>query len=77
MESVTPELHTLFPEINDVVIASGITSTSQYDVYHKNVTLLVVHAKRKLPTPDADRLKAWLSTRLHTQDIKLIYEITK
>lgn len=74
MESVTPELHTLFPEINDVVIAKGISSTSQYDVFHKQVTLLLVHSKKKLSSQDAERLTAWLSTRLKTQNIKLIYE---
>ena len=77
MESVTPELHTLFPEINDVVIASGISSTSQYDVFHKKVTLLLVRSKKKLSTKDAERLTAWLATRLKTQDIKLIYEPVK
>jgi uncharacterized hydrophobic protein (TIGR00271 family) len=77
MESVTPELHTLFPEINKVVIANGISSTSQYDIYHKKVTLLLVDAKKKLSTQDSERLIAWLSERLKTQDIKLIYEITK
>lgn len=77
MESVTPELHTLFPEINDVVIASGISSTSQYDVYHKKVTLLLVRSKKKLSTKDSERLTAWLATRLKTQDIKLIYESVK
>lgn len=40
MESVTPELHVLFPEINSIVIANGISSTSRYDVYHQKVTLL-------------------------------------
>ena len=74
MESVTPELHTLFPEINDVVIAKGISSTSQYDVFHKQVTLLLVNSKKKLSSQDAERLTAWLSTRLKTQNIKLIYE---
>ncbi len=77
MESVTPELHTLFPEVNDIVIANGITSTSQYDVYHKKVTLLLVHSKKKLSDKDATRLTAWLSERLGTPDIKLIYELTK
>jgi len=77
MESVTPELHTLFPEVNDIVIANGITSTSQYDVYHKKVTLLLVHSKKKLSDKDANRLTAWLSERLGTPDIKLIYELTK
>ncbi len=77
MESVTPELHTLFPEVNDIVIANGITSTSQYDLYHKEVTLLLVHSKKKLATKDESRLTAWLSERLGTQDIKLIYELPK
>jgi uncharacterized hydrophobic protein (TIGR00271 family) len=77
MESITPELHSLFPEINDVVIASGISSTSQYDVYHKKVTLLLVRSKKKLSEKDSERLTAWLSTRLKTQDIKLIYELNK
>lgn len=77
MESVTPELHTLFPEINDIVIANGISSTSQYDIYHKKVTLLLVHANKKLPAKDASRLKAWLSKRLQIEEIKLIYEITQ
>lgn len=75
MESVTPELHTLFPEIRNIVIASGISSTSQYDVFHKKVTLLLVSAKKKLSEKDTERLTAWLATRLKTQDIKLIYEI--
>lgn len=75
MESVTPELHTLFPEIRNIVIASGISSTSQYDVFHKKVTLLLVSAKKKLSERDTERLTAWLATRLKTQDIKLIYEI--
>ncbi len=74
MESVTPELHTLFPEIRNIVIASGISSTSQYDVFHKKVTLLLVSAKKKLSEQDTERLTAWLATRLKTQDIKLIYE---
>jgi uncharacterized hydrophobic protein (TIGR00271 family) len=77
MESVTPELHTLFPEINSVVIASGISSTSQYDIYHRQVTLLLVTAKRKLSNQDSERLIAWLSERLKTQEIKLIYDIVK
>jgi uncharacterized hydrophobic protein (TIGR00271 family) len=77
MESVTPELHTLFPEINSVVIASGISSTSQYDIYHRKVTLLLVTAKRKLSNQDSERLIAWLSERLKTQEIKLIYDIVK
>lgn len=74
MENVTPELHTLFPEIRNIVIASGISSTSQYDVFHKKVTLLLVSAKKKLSEQDTERLTAWLATRLKTQDIKLIYE---
>ncbi|MGJ8619424.1 MAG: TIGR00341 family protein [Methylophilaceae bacterium] len=74
MENVTPELHTLFPEINNIVIASGISSTSQYDVFHKKVTLLLVSAKKKLSSQDSERLTAWLATRLKTQDIKLIYQ---
>jgi uncharacterized hydrophobic protein (TIGR00271 family) len=77
MESVTPELHTLFPEINHVVIANGISSTSQYDIYHKKITLLLVNSKKELSTKDSDRLKSWLSTRLKTEDIKLIYERSK
>lgn len=77
MENVTPELHSLFPEINNIVIANGISSTSQYDVYHKQVTLLLVRAKKKLSEKDSARLTAWLSQRLKTQDIKLIYEISK
>lgn len=77
MESVTPELHTLFPEINSVVIANGISSTSQFDIYHKKVTLLLVQAKKKLSTQDSERLVAWLRERLKTRDIKLIYELTK
>jgi len=75
MVSVTPELHTLFPEVNDIVIANGITSTSQYDLYHKKVTLLLVNSKKKLPEKDADRLTAWLSERLGATDIKLIYQL--
>jgi uncharacterized hydrophobic protein (TIGR00271 family) len=74
MENVTPELHTLFPEINNIVIASGISSTSQYDVFHKKVTLLLVSAKKQLSSQDSERLTAWLATRLKTQDIKLIYQ---
>ncbi len=77
MEKVTPELHTLFPEIDDVVIASGISSTSQYDVYHKKLTLLLVRSKKKLSNQDTERLTAWLSRRLKTEDIKLIYERAK
>lgn len=77
MESVTPELHTLFPEINRVVIADGVSSTSQYDTFHKKVILLLVNSKKELSVKDSERLTAWLSTRLKTQDIKLIYELTK
>lgn len=77
METVTPELHTLFPEINSVVIATGISSTSQYDIYHKKITLLLVDAKKKLSVQDSERLVAWLKERLKTQDIKLIYELSK
>lgn len=77
MENVTPELHALFPEINNIVIANGISSASQYDIYHKKVTLLLVNTKKKLSTKDSARLTAWLSERLKTQDIKLIYELTK
>lgn len=73
MESVTPELHVLFPEINSIVIANGISSTSRYDVYHQKVTLLLVDAKKKLSAQDAERLTTWLGERLKTQKIKLIY----
>ncbi|MDG1453468.1 MAG: TIGR00341 family protein [Methylophilaceae bacterium] len=74
MESVTPELHTLFPEINSIVIANGIGSTSRYDIYHQKVTLLLVNSKKKLSDQDSERLIAWLGERLKTQKIKLIYE---
>lgn len=74
MESVTPELHTLFPEINSIVIANGISSASRYDIYHQKVTLLLVNAKKKLSEQDSERLTAWLGERLKTQNIKLIYE---
>ena len=74
MESVTPELHTLFPEINSIVIANGIGSTSRYDIYHQKVTLLLVNSKKKLSDQDSERLTAWLGERLKTQNIKLIYE---
>ena len=77
VENITPELHTLFPEINSIVIAKGISSTSQFDIYHKKVTLLLVKSKKRLSAQNADRLLAWLHTRLKTQDIKLIYEIDK
>ena len=73
MESVTPELHVLFPEINSIVIANGISSTSRYDVCHQKATLLVVDAKKKLSAQDAERLTTWLEERLKTQKIKLIY----
>ncbi len=73
MESVTPELHVLFPEINSIVIANGISSTSRYDVYHQKVTLLLVDAKKKLSAQNAERLTTWLGERLKTQKIKLIY----
>jgi uncharacterized hydrophobic protein (TIGR00271 family) len=74
MESVTPELHTLFPEINSIVIANGISSTSRFDIYHQKVTLLLVNSKKKLSGQDSERLTAWLGERLKTQNIKLIYE---
>lgn len=74
MESVTPELHTLFPEINSIVIANGISSASRYDIYHQKVTILLVNANKKLSEQDSERLMAWLSERLNTQNIKLIYE---
>ena len=74
MESVTPELHTLFPEINSIVIANGIGSASRYDIYHQKVTLLLVNSKKKLSDQDSERLIAWLGERLKTQKIKLIYE---
>ena len=74
MESVTPELHALFPEINHIVIASGVSSSSRYDVYHQKITLLLVNAKKELSTQDSERLTAWLGERLKTENIKLIYE---
>jgi len=48
MESVTPELHVLFPEINSILISNGISSTSRYGVYHQKVTPLLVDVKKKL-----------------------------
>lgn len=76
MESVTPELHTLFPEINEIVIADGISSSSQYDIFHKKMTLLLVYSKKKLSEQDEARLIAWLERRLHTEEIKLIYQLS-
>ncbi len=77
MESVTPELHTLFPEINTVVLANGISSTLQNELFQKKITLLLVQAKKKLSPQDSERLVAWLRERLKTKDIKLIYEISQ
>lgn len=74
IESVTPELHTLFPEINSIVIASGVSSTSRYDLYHQKVTLLLVNTRKKLSKQDSERLIAWLGERLKTENIQLIYE---
>ena len=74
MESIAPELHSLFPEINNLIIANGISSGSQFDMYHQKVTVLLVDTKKHLSETDSERLVAWLRTRLKTQNIKLIYE---
>lgn len=74
MEELTPELHALFPEITNLMIGKGISSTTQFDIYHQKVTLLIVRAKKPLSAKETARLKEWLSARLKTPDIKLVYE---
>lgn len=77
IENIAPELHTLFPEINNIIISKGISSSSKFDTYNQKTTLLLVNAKKRLSDKDADRLTSWLSHRLKTQDIKLIYEMER
>jgi uncharacterized hydrophobic protein (TIGR00271 family) len=77
LETITPELHALFPEITNVVIANGINSNSQFDLYHQKVTVLLINSKKTLSIADSTRLTAWMRTKLKTENIKLINEIDR
>jgi len=77
LQSLVSELHALFPEITNLIIANGINSSSQFDIYHQKITVIVTNSQKPLSHGDAERLTAWLKTKLKTENIKLIAELDR
>ena len=69
--TIAPEVKVLFPQINDIAIAS--TYFNEIDSLKlKPVTLALVSTSQKINETEVVKLKEWLSARIKRNDIDLI-----
>ena len=69
---IAPEVKVLFPEINDIAVAS--TYFNEIDSLKlKPVTLALISASKSLGDSERIKLKEWLTARIRRNDIDIIF----
>lgn len=74
---IPAELNALYPQIKHVVLSESPEWNKQTGWEKQNTVVLNVRATKPLSRIDQDRISQWLRTRLKSESIRLVVELSK
>ena len=74
---IPAELNALYPQIKHVVLSESPEWNKQTGWEKQNTVVLNVRASKPLSRIDQDRISQWLRTRLKSESIRLVVELSK
>jgi len=74
LKDIAAELTALYPQLRDVVVTEGLERPSSKDEQDERVIVLTARAKRRLPTPDQQRIEKWLTARTGAAHVRVVVD---
>jgi uncharacterized hydrophobic protein (TIGR00271 family) len=74
MKTVPQELHDLFPQVTQVLLADATNWTLETGIQPTPVTVINIKSTRNISRHDQEKITAWLKTRLNVNEIKLFVD---
>lgn len=74
---IPAELNALYPQINHVVLSESPQWNKQTGWEKQNTVVLNVRASKPLSRIDQERINQWLRTRLKSESVQLVVELSK
>lgn len=74
LSAIPAELHTLYPQIGNVILSEAPDWSVKTGWQKKNTVLLSVRSSRPLSKSDQGRIEQWLRIRLQSDSVRLVFE---